>query len=89
MHVWFIKIKGHFGKIAGKNMVRPFFLPFKFFCFVGIQGYDFWVYGRAGHPGPAHPSQQVGVEVFNVGGWLTHVDSALETRVDLLSLSIG
>ena len=30
--------------------------------------------------------QHVGVEVFNVGGWLTHGDPALEARVDFLAV---
>ena len=45
--------------------------------------------GEAKHPGPWDGS--IGVEVFNVGGWLTHGDLALETEVDIfwLLLSIG
>ena len=31
-------IKGHLGEFAGKNIVRPLFLLFGFFCLVGIQG---------------------------------------------------
>ena len=42
-----------------------------------------WV-GRARHPGPF--SGSVSVEVFNVGGWLTHGDLALETEVDFLAV---
>ena len=38
--------------------------------------------GTLGQP----PSQQVGLEVFNVGGWLTHGDLALEARVDFLAV---
>ena len=42
-----------------------------------------WV-GRARHPGPF--SGSMSVEVFNVGGWLTHGDLALETNVDFLAV---
>ena len=42
-----------------------------------------WV-GRARHPGPF--SGSMSVEVFNVGGWLTHGDLALETKVDFLAV---
>ena len=42
-----------------------------------------WV-GRARHPGPF--SGSMSVEVFNVGGWLTHGDLALETGVDFLAV---
>ena len=42
-----------------------------------------WV-GRARHPGPF--SGTMSVEVFNVGGWLTHGDLALETEVDFLAV---
>ena len=38
------------------------------------------------HPGRALPSQQVGLEVFNVGGWLTHCDFALDVGVDFLAV---
>ena len=37
-HVWFIGLKGHFGEIAGKSMVRPLFLLPRFFCLVEILG---------------------------------------------------
>ena len=42
-----------------------------------------WV-GRARHPGPL--SGFMSVEVFNVGGWLTHGDLALEADVDFLAV---
>ena len=38
------------------------------------------------HPGPTPLVQHVGVEVFNVGGWLTHGDLALEVGVDFLGV---
>ena len=40
--------------------------------------------GRARHLGP--PSNNFDVEVFNVGGFLTHGDYALDTDVDLLAV---
>ena len=45
-----------------------------------------WV-GRARHPGPTSLPRRVGVEVFNVGGWLTHGDMALEVDVDYLAVA--
>ena len=39
---------------------------------------------RARHPGPF--SGVMTVEVFNVGGWLTHGDLVLETSVDFLAV---
>ena len=41
---------------------------------------------RARHPGSASPSQHVGLEVFNVGVWLTHGDLALDSQVDFLAV---
>ena len=82
---------GHFGEFAGKSTVRPLFLLFGFFCLVKILGFWglilwlLWV-GRAGHPGPTHLLQRVGIRVFNVGGWLTHGDLALEVGVDFLAV---
>ena len=42
-----------------------------------------WI-GRARHPGP-FPGVMT-VEVFNVGGWLTHGDMVLDTNVDFLAV---
>ena len=42
-----------------------------------------WV-GRARHPGPR--SLGVSVELFNVGGWLTHGDFASEAGADFLAV---
>ena len=41
-----------------------------------------WI-GRAKNPGPS-PPHHLAVEVFNVGGWLTHGDLALDAGHDLL-----
>ena len=74
--------------------MRPLFLLFGFFCLVGIQGFGsgvllilwlLWV-GRVCHPGPTPILQRVGVEVFNVGGWLTHGDLALEVGANFLAV---
>ena len=42
--------------------------------------------GGARHPGPTPLPQHIGVEVFNVRGWLTHGYSALEVGVDFLAV---
>ena len=44
-----------------------------------------WI-GRARHPGP-FGAGSLGLEAFNVGGWLTHGDTALETTADFLAVS--
>ena len=94
MHVWFIRSRGHPGEIAGKQNMRPLFLLSGFFCLVGIllNGFGDWYYGTCGLGGhgilvpPSHV-QHVGVEFHNVGGWLTHGDLALCTRVDFLAVA--
>ena len=93
MHMWFIGIKGALREIAGKSMVRSLFLLVGSFCLLRIRGYGsgglilwhLWI-GRARHPGPASNSQHVGLEVFNVGEWLTRGDLALEAQVDFLAV---
>ena len=93
MHVWFFGLRGHFGEIAGKNMVRPLFLLFWVFLlsrnsrarFWGLFLWHLWI-GRARHPGPSPSSHHFGLEVFNVGWWLTHGDLALEAQVDFLAV---
>ena len=44
-----------------------------------------WWIGRAKHPGPGPPCH-LDIEVFNVGGWLTHGDLALEAKIDFLAV---
>ena len=47
--------------------------------------WNVWI-GRTRHPGPASLPRHVGVEVLNVGVWLTHGDLALEVDVDFLAV---
>ena len=53
--------------------------------FWGLVLWYLWI-GRARHPGPPSHSHHVGVEVLNVGGWLTDGDLALEAGVDFLAV---
>ena len=67
----------------------PFFFLFSRntklrFFFLGHIFWHLWI-GRAQHPRSA-PSSQVGIEVFNVGGWLIRGDLALEAKVDFLAV---
>ena len=72
-------------------MVRPLFL-LKVFLFSrnyhkrfwGLILWYLWI-GRAKNPGPGSPCH-LAVEVFNVGGWLTHGDLALDARIDFLAV---
>ena len=43
-----------------------------------------WI-ARAKHPGPGPPCH-LAIEVFNVGGWLTHGDLACEAKIDFLAI---
>ena len=87
MHVWFIRFKGHPGGIAGKSMVRLLFLQKKVFQkrFWGLVFWYLWI-GRAKNPGPGS-SHHLSVEVFNVGGWLTHGDLTLDAGLDILAVT--
>ena len=53
------------------------------FRFWGTILWYLWI-GRARHPGP--PSNNLDVEVFNVGGFHTHGDYALDTDADFLAV---
>ena len=53
--------------------------------FWGFIFWHFWT-GRARHPGPTSPPPHLGVEVLNVGSWLTHGDLALAAGVDFLAV---
>ena len=48
----------------------------------GCLAWHLWI-GRARHSGPGY---KLGVEVFNISGWLTNGDFALETEVDFLAV---
>ena len=72
---------------------QTFFLPFLFFGLLvsRISFFRFWGkilwylwIGRARHPGP--PSNNLDVEVFNVGGFLTHGDYVLITDADFIAV---
>ena len=54
--------------------------------FWGLILWHFWA-GRARHPGPLSQSHSVSLEFFNVGGWLTHGDLALDAGVDFLAVA--
>ena len=69
------------------------FSPFRVFLisrnsrerFWGLVFWHLWI-GRARHPGPSSIHPHLGIEVLNVGGWLTHGDLALDTGVDFLAV---
>ena len=65
--------------------------PKKVFLFSRNPQKRFWGFwylwiGRAKNPGPGS-SHHLSVEVFNVGGWLTHGDLALDAGVDFLAVT--
>ena len=74
-------------------MVRPLFILKSFFLFSrnsrkrfwGLILWYLWI-GRAKNPGPGSP-HHLAVEVFNVGGWLTHGDLALDAGLDFLAVT--
>ena len=74
-------------------MVRPLFLQEVFFLFSRNPQKRFWSLilwylwiGRAQNPWPG-PPHHLAVEVFNVGGWLTQGDLALNTGLDFLAVT--
>ena len=77
-------LRGNCRQKQGKTSVSPLkvFLLCRnsLYRFWGVIVWHFWI-GRATHPGPS--SQGIWVEVFDVGGWLTHGDFALATGVDV------
>ena len=70
-----------------------FFSPKKVFLFSrnsrirfgGLVIWHLWI-GRARHPGQTSLLPHLGVEVLNVGGWLTHGDLSLGAGFDFLAV---
>ena len=94
MHVWFTGLTGHFRRICRQKYRKTSFSPIFVFLFGQNSRVRFWELilwylwiGRARHPGPPSHSHHVGVEVLNVGGWLTHGDLALEAGVDFSAVA--
>ena len=78
----------YFGSL-GKTLFHPFLFfgllvsRISFFRFWGKILWYLWIC-RARHPGP--PSNNLDVEVFNVGGFLTHGDYVLDTDADFVAV---
>ena len=90
MHVW---SKGAFRRNCRQIQSKTSFSPFWVFLLSRNSLVRFWCVvvwhlgiGRARHPGPSSSNPFFGLEVFNVGGWLTHCDFALEAPVDFLAV---
>ena len=82
-----------FRRTCRQNFRKTSFSPIFVFLFSQNSTVRFWGFilwylwiGRARHPEPPSHSHHVGVEVLNVGGWLTHGDLALEAGVDFLAV---
>ena len=86
-------VKGALRRNCRQKQYKTSFFFFGFFLFsrksrvrfCGLILWHLWI-GKARHPGPTSLPQHVGSEVFNVGGWLTHGDLALEVVVDFLAV---
>ena len=85
MVVW---VKGACLRNCRQNIRKTSFSRF-FFVFLCSRNSSFWWrgtlvwhlwIGRARHPGPG--AAGFAVEVFHVGGWLTHGELVLDTEVD-------
>ena len=84
---------GHLGGNARLKDHKTLFLLFfffgllvsriSFFRFWGKILWCLWI-GRARHPGP--PSNNLHVEVFNVGGFFTHGDYVLDTDANFVAV---
>ena len=87
-------ITGALGRICRQIQRETSFSPFRVFLFSrnsrvrfwGLVFWHLWI-GRARHPGPSSTPSHLGIEVLNVGRWLTHRDLALDTSVDFLMVS--
>ena len=82
-----------FRRTCRQQFRKTSFSPICVFLFSQNSRVRFWVLilwylwiGRARHLGPPSHSHHVGVEVLNVGGWLTNGDLALEAGVDFLAV---
>ena len=75
------------------NTCKTSFSPFRVFLisrnsrerFWGLVFWHLWI-GRARHLGPSSNSPHLGIEVLNVGGWLTRGDFGLDADVDFLAV---
>ena len=93
MHVWFIGLLGALRRNCRQKQRETLFSPLRVFLFSrnsrerfwGLVFWHLWI-GRARHPGPNSTPPHLGIEVLNVGGWLTHGDLALDARVDFLAV---
>ena len=85
--------QGAFWRNCRQNIRKTFFFVSRFWVFLcsrhssiwwrGTPVWHLWI-GRARHPGPG--AARFAVEVFIVGGWLTHGDLVLDTEVDFLTV---
>ena len=86
--------KGAPWRTCRQKQNKTSFSPFWVFLFSRnptkrFWGLIFWHFcaGRARHPGPPSQPYSVSLEFFNVGGWLTHGDLALDAGVDFLAVA--
>ena len=92
MHVWFIGFQGAPRRNCRQKQGETSFSPHKVFLFSRNSRVRFWGLilrylwiGGAKHLGPGLPCH-LAIEVFNVGGWLTHGDLALEAKIVFLAV---
>ena len=89
----FFFARGTFRRYRRLKYCKTSFSLFQFFPlsrnsperFWSVVVWHLWI-GRATHPGPSPSDHFFGLEVFNVGSWLTHGDLALEAKVDFLAV---
>ena len=86
-------VQGTSWRNCRQNQGKTSFSPKKVFLFSRNPQKRFWCLvfwylwiGRAKNPGPGSP-HHLAVEVFNVGGWLTHGDLALDAGLDFLAVT--